>query len=60
MRPNEGRLPPEAVGKTVRVELFNGSIHEWPADGRGGCCWAIQPESRPSHQFDIRFYEVIS
>lgn len=63
MKPNPGHLPDEAIGKRVRVRLADGSIPRdvkgaprgWPADGRGGCCWALR-----QFPFDIAEYEVIS
>lgn len=53
-RPNPGHLPEEAIGKRVRVRLVNGEQHDWPADGKGGCSWAIT-----GHPFDIAEFEVL-
>jgi hypothetical protein len=53
-RPNPGYLPEDAIGKRVRVRLVNGQQHDWPADGNGGCSWAIT-----AHPFDIAEYEVL-
>ena len=65
MARNPGRLPPEAIGKRVRVQLAHGGIgacDDGPmnppgraADGRGGCRW-----TRTGSPFDIDFYEVIA
>ncbi|MCA1199170.1 hypothetical protein K9B35_14425 [Sphingomonas sp. R647] len=54
MKPNPGLLPPEAIGKRVRVPLVNGEEHDWPADGKGGASWACT-----GHPFDIASYEVL-
>lgn len=64
MMPNPGRLPPEAVGKRVLVQLRHSGIGKcddnpmsppgWAADGKGGCRWSITGSS-----FDIAAYEVI-
>lgn len=64
MKPNPGHLPPEAIGKRVRVLLANGepgrtdnnpmSPAGWAAEGRGGCRWSIE-----GNPFDIAEYEVI-
>lgn len=58
MSPNPGHLPPEAIGKRVRVILRGDrpgdAPHEWPADGRFGCTW-----SKAGHPADIEQYEVV-
>lgn len=64
MTPNPGHLPPEAIGKRVRVKLANGRIGTsdpnpmsppgWAADGKGGCNWALR-----DHPFAIVEYEVV-
>ena len=58
MSPNPGHLPPEAIGKRVRVILVSDrpgdAPHEWPADGRHGCIWSIA-----GHPADIKLYEVV-
>lgn len=64
MTPNPGHLPPEAIGRRVRVRLANGELGRtddnpmsppgWAADGRGGCRWDLA--GRPH---DIAEYEVI-
>ncbi|HEX8300391.1 hypothetical protein [Sphingomonas sp.] len=65
MKRNPGQLPPEAIGKRVRVRLAHGGFGKsdpnpmsppgWPADGRFGARW-----SRTGSPFDIAEYEVIS
>lgn len=56
MTRNRGHLPPEAVGKRVRVRLRNGvTCDSWPADGRGGCRWTLTGDTH-----DILAYQVIA
>ena len=65
MTPNPGHLPPQAVGKRVRVVLENGNEGRtdgnpmsplgWAADGRGGCNWTLR-----DHPFAIAKFEVIA
>lgn len=64
MRPNPGHLPPDAIGKRVRVRLAHGGIGRcddnpmsppgWAADGQGGCRWTLA-----GHPYDIAEYEVV-
>lgn len=56
MLPNPGRLPAEAAGKRVIVELCNGIISkgDWAADGQNGCRWTLT-----GNGWDIAFYEVL-
>jgi hypothetical protein len=55
---NEGRMPPEAKGKRVRVKLRFRDTPEpgtWPADGgRPATRWSLT-----GHAGDIIAYEVI-
>ncbi len=57
MLPNPGKLPPEAIGKRVEVELCNGIIGkgDWAADGQNGCRWTLT-----GNGWDIAFYQVVS
>jgi hypothetical protein len=61
MKRNPGHCPSEAVGQRVAVQLRNGSIRGrdgelgWPADGKGGCRWAIHGWD----QFDIIGFQVV-
>lgn len=65
MLPNPGRLPFEAAGKRVIVELRNGRVCGtepvasgaplgWAADGQGGCRWTLTGDG-----WDIAFYRVL-
>ena len=55
MLPNPGKLPREAIGKRVTVELRNGRVcHNWAADGQSGCRWTLT-----NNDWDIAFYEVL-
>ena len=62
MKSNDGELPPEAIGKRVRVVLACGlrPVDDpamppgWAADGRGGCRWSLT-----GHPSDIARFEVI-
>ena len=59
---NQGQLPPEAIGKRVRVRTFGGydtaekEPNGWAADGKGGCNWRI---SSPPHPYEIQFWKVL-
>jgi hypothetical protein len=63
MLPNTGKLPREAAGKRVIVELCNGRICGqdaapllgWAADGQSGCRWTLT-----GNGWDIAFYRVVS
>lgn len=56
MIPNPGKLPREAVGKRVNVELRNGRVcMNWAADGQSGCRWTLTKDG-----WDIAFYQVLS
>ena len=52
---NTGQMPPMLRGRRIRVELRNGirPAESWPADGIGGCHWALE-----NHPFDIVKFEV--
>ena len=54
MKPNPGHLPPEAIGKRVRVQLVRGGTFEAPAEGRHAPIWTLRGDG-----FDIARFEVI-
>ena len=64
MTTNQGRLPRQAVGKRVIVQLRNGAEggrapignslpNGWAADGKNGCRWSLT-----DHPFDIVAWEI--
>lgn len=52
---NEGRLPPEAAGKRIRVKLRNGRVppETWAADGRDACRWTLRDDSHDIIEWSI-------